>query len=210
MSPHPWSAWLSSRTTWSGSRRTLRTLDPSYQREIDLSAYEVILVDNGSGRPVDERLLGGFGGAIRHLRIDPAPPSPARAANIGIGEARADLVGLIIDGARMVSPDWSPPRCWLHDWPIGRSSPLRHGTSGRPPTCGPPRQDTPTWRMPMLRDAGWANNGYVLFGLATLAGSSWRGWFGATSESSSLFLRAETWRALDGSTSGSTCPVVAW
>ena len=177
--------------------RTLRTLDPSYQREIDLSAYEVILVDNGSGRPVDERLLGGFGGAIRHLRIDPrhprrpGPPTSASARH-----------GPTSSGSSSTEPGWCPR--------LVATAPLASRLADRPVITAPAWHLGPTTHMraaeadttsaedAMLRDAGWANNGYVLFGLATLAGSSWRGWFGATSESSSLFLRAETWRALDG------------
>ena len=37
-------------------------------------------------------------------RIDDASASPARAANVGIELATGELVGLIIDGARLASP----------------------------------------------------------------------------------------------------------
>ncbi|MEO6629698.1 MAG: glycosyltransferase family A protein, partial [Aquihabitans sp.] len=77
--------------------RTLRTLSPGHQRGIGADDYEVIVVDNGSPQSVDPALVAGFGGHIRVERIDPAPPSPARAANIGLGLARGDLVGLVVD-----------------------------------------------------------------------------------------------------------------
>jgi hypothetical protein len=179
--------------------RTLRTLDPRYQREIDPEAYEVIVVDNGSGRPVDEAIISGFGGAIRHVRIDPAPPSPARAANVGIGMARADLVGLIVDGARMASPG------------LVSTALLAAHLADRPVITAPAWHLGPTTHMraaevgydqraedELLAGIGWEDDGYGLFTVATLAGSSWRGWFGATSESSSIFLRAETWKDLGG------------
>ena len=41
---------------------------------------------------------------LRHTRIEDAPPYPAPAANLGIEMAQADLVGLLLDGARMASP----------------------------------------------------------------------------------------------------------
>ena len=84
--------------------RTLATLDPAYQRGIGAGDYEVVLVDNGSPEPIRLEALPRFGGSLRLERLDPAPPSPARAANHGIALATGDLVGLIIDGARMASP----------------------------------------------------------------------------------------------------------
>ena len=61
--------------------RTIRSLTPEYQRGIAAGDYEVIVVDNGSPAPVDAAGLEGFSGALRGVRIDPAPPTPARAAN---------------------------------------------------------------------------------------------------------------------------------
>src|SRR5690606_12642373 len=81
--------------------RTLETLSPAHQLGLDAADYEVIVVDNGSPDPVAPRLLDTFGGRIRLERIDPAPPSPAAAANLGIDLATGELVGLIVDGARM-------------------------------------------------------------------------------------------------------------
>ena len=83
--------------------RTLRSLSPKHQLEIAADDYEVIVVDNGSPAPVDPTLVE-FGGHLRLERIDPAPPSPVRAANLGLGAGARRLVGLVIDGARMASP----------------------------------------------------------------------------------------------------------
>src|SRR6184192_2570061 len=84
--------------------RTLRTLAPDYQRGVRAADYEVVLVDNGSTKPLDEATLAAFPGSLRVVRVDPAPPSPARAANLGLELAEGDLVGLVVDGARMASP----------------------------------------------------------------------------------------------------------
>ena len=54
--------------------RTLASLSPEYQRDIDPADYEVIVVDNGSAEPVDQRLIDAFEGQIRSIRLDPAPP----------------------------------------------------------------------------------------------------------------------------------------
>jgi hypothetical protein len=50
----------------------------------------------------------------------------------------------------------------------------------------------------MLEDVDWLADGYKLFEVSTLAGSSGRGWFGPLGESSALFMPREMWRELDG------------
>jgi len=84
--------------------RTLRSLSADYQRHIDADDYEVIVVDNGSNPPFDPRELDHLSGNFRLIRIDPAPPSPARAINRGLAEARGDIIGVMVDGARIVTP----------------------------------------------------------------------------------------------------------
>src|SRR5258706_13799406 len=90
--------------------RTLQSLAVPYQRGLTADEYEVIVVDNGSPEPVDAALLDRFPGRLRHSRLDPAPPAPARAANLGLANAEADFIGLILDGARMASRGLLPPR----------------------------------------------------------------------------------------------------
>jgi hypothetical protein len=50
----------------------------------------------------------------------------------------------------------------------------------------------------LLADVDWEADGYRLFEIATLAGSSGRGWFGPMGESSALFLPATLWDELGG------------
>src|SRR5471032_1432478 len=84
--------------------RTLLSLSASYQRDIAPGDYEVIVVDNGSDPALDPEMVASFGNNFRLIRVDPAPPSPAHAVNRGIAEARGDIVGVMIDGARIASP----------------------------------------------------------------------------------------------------------
>ena len=179
--------------------RTLRTLSPGHQRGLAADDYEVVVVDNGSPQPVDPSLVAGFGGRLRVERLDPAPPSPARAANHGLGLAGGDLVGLIVDGARMASP--------------GLLSEARRAASLAPRTVitapafhlGPVRhmdaaeagydQDV---EDQLLARTPWEADGYRLFEVSTPAGSWGRGLFGPAGESSSLFCPRPVWDELGG------------
>src|ERR1700683_1909253 len=86
--------------------RTIRSLSPPMQRSVQVSDYEIIIVDNGSTKPFDEDECRQWGADLRVLRIAPqaASTSPARAVNAGIAQARGALIGVLIDGARLVSP----------------------------------------------------------------------------------------------------------
>jgi glycosyltransferase involved in cell wall biosynthesis len=84
--------------------RTLLSLSASYQRDISAEHYEVIVVDNGSNPPLDPATIGNLKGNFQLIRIDPAPPSPAYAINRGLAAARGKTIGVMIDGARIVTP----------------------------------------------------------------------------------------------------------
>ena len=179
--------------------RTLRSLSPGYQQGIAADDYEVIVVDNGSPRPVDPELVRAFEGHLRLERIDPAPPSPARAANHGLRLAEGGLVGLIVDGARLASPGLLEG--------AGRAALL----APRPVITAPAFHLGPVLHMraaevgynqdaedDLLAQSGWEADGYRLFEVSTLAGSWGRGLFGPAGESSSLFCPRPVWDELGG------------
>ena len=179
--------------------RTLRTLSPEYQRGVSASDYEVIVVDNGSPTQLDPAVVARFPGRIRSIRIDPAPPSPALAANRGIDMAEGDLIGLLIDGARMVSPGLlanallasrlaARPVVATLAWHLGDAVHMRAHEVGYDHVV----EDR------LLARAQWEVDGYRLFDISTLGGSSNHGWFGPLGESNGLFLTREMWADLGG------------
>jgi len=179
--------------------RTLQTLSPGHQRGLAADDYEVVVVDNGSPQPVDPSLVAGFGGRLRVERLDPAPPSPARAANHGLGLAGGDLVGLIVDGARMASPGLLSearravslaPRTVITA-PAFHLGPVRHMEAGEAGYD----QDV---EDQLLARTPWEADGYRLFEVSTPAGSWGRGLFGPAGESSSLFCPRPVWDELGG------------
>jgi hypothetical protein len=179
--------------------RTLITLDPEYQRGLPPNDYEIVLVDNGSARPLPPSTLSSFSGSLRTIRIDDASPSPAHAANVGLHAAQADFVGLIIDGARMASPGLLStallarrvaelPVVATLAWHLGA---VRHMQAAA-------AQYDQATEDELLESVPWQRDGYTLFTISTLAGSSARGWFGPLGESSALFMPRECWTRLGG------------
>ena len=179
--------------------RTLQSLAVPYQRGLTSDDYEVIVVDNGSPEPVDPALLGRFPGRLRDARLDPAPPAPARAANLGLATAEAEFIGLILDGARMASPGLlahalaarrlaERPIVATLGWHLG---PARHMDAAAA-DYGRETEDA------LLADVDWEHDGYRLFSISTLAASSARGWFRPMGESNGLFMPRSLWDELGG------------
>jgi hypothetical protein len=187
--------------------RTLRSLAPNYQRSIAADDYEVIVVDNGSPEPIAPTVIDSFPGQLRTARIDPAPPTPARAANLGLEMARAELVGLVIDGARIASPGLlagalvgrrlaERPVVATLGWHLGPTRHMDAGAVGYDEVA----EDR------LLDELDWEHDGYRLFSAATLAASSARGWFRPMGESNALFMPAALWHELGGLDEGFALP----
>ena len=179
--------------------RTLQSLSAGYQRDVDADDYEVIVVDNGSPTPVDESVFAGLDGSFRLLTLDDAPPSPARAANAGLAAARGEAVGVMLDGARLVSPGLvrhAIAASKVHEraavvtlgWYLG------HDFQRYAMQAGWSKADEDE----LLRSIDWPNDGYRLFEVATMDESSVDGWFFGAFESNCLFLPAAVWADMGG------------
>jgi hypothetical protein len=179
--------------------RTLRSLSPGYQLGLTAHDYEVIVVDNGSPQPVDAALVASFDGRVRLERIDPAPPSPAIAANHGLRLAHGELVGLIVDGARLVSPGLlagARRAACLAPRPV-ITAPAYHLGPVRHMEAAETGYDQAAEDR-LLAETRWEGDGYRLVEISTPAGSWGRGLFGPAGESSSLFCPRAIWDELGG------------
>jgi len=179
--------------------RTLLSLSAAYQRHIDADDYEVIVVDNGSNPPFDRKVIDDLQGNFRLIHIDAAPASPAHAINRGLAEARGDIIGVMIDGARIVTPGllhFARHGARLYDraivatlgWYLGYDLQRRSMQSGYDQT----REDA------LLAQIQWPEDGYRLFEIATFDESSVDGWLQPITESNCLFMRHEMWEELGG------------
>lgn len=178
--------------------RTIFTLSPSYQG-VAQHRYEIIIVDNGSDAAIDEREFGKIAPNVSVLRFESGNPSPAAAVNAAVAQSNSPYVGLFIDGARMVSPGVvSQALSALYSdsgkivgtlaFHLGPDVQMRSVLAGYDQSV----EDE------LLEASPWRDNGYALFDISALAGSSANGWFGPISESNGCFLHRRIWEKLGG------------
>jgi glycosyltransferase involved in cell wall biosynthesis len=179
--------------------RTMRTLSVPYQRDIRRDDYEVVLIDNGSARPPEMADFADLDVNLRLMRHPAPTPSPADALNIAVASTAGDLVGVMVDGARMLSPgvlgaalraSQTGPRTIVatlsfHLGPDLQWISARFGYNQA-------QEDR------LLDSAGWTGNGYRLFDVAPRTDQNKDGWFGALFESNALFMPRTLWQELGG------------
>jgi hypothetical protein len=82
----------------------LFTLSVAYQLKVRADEYEIVVVENPSDDLLGEARAMSHGENVRYFLNDEAGVSPASAANFGVAQCRATFVGLLLDGANLVTP----------------------------------------------------------------------------------------------------------
>jgi glycosyltransferase involved in cell wall biosynthesis len=179
--------------------RTLLSLSSTYQQHILANEYEVIVVDNGSTLPLDPHVVANLNGNFQLIRLDEAPPSPAHAINVGLAAARGNVIGVMIDGARLATPGLLHfgragtklfPRAIVVSpgWHLGFDQ-QRWSIKAQ---YNRSREDT------LLQSIRWPEDGYRLFEIAALDEPAVDCWFGHVYESNGFFLSREMWDLIGG------------
>lgn len=178
--------------------RTLQSLTAAYQG-VSPDTYEVIVVENGSDQPLSKEQVEAFGPNFRYVAFPEASPSPVKALNFGVRQAQGQMVGLMIDGARILTPGvlryacralqaYTNPVVSTLAWHLG-SQLQRHAIQN-----GYSEQVEDD----LLQQIGWPTEGYKLFDISTLAGASLKGWFLPIQESNCIFLLRRMYETLGG------------
>lgn len=187
--------------------RTLYSLSSNYQKGVGEQDYEVIVVDDGSSPPLSAEAIADLGPNFRYHYFDNSSPSPAGAINLGVRHSRGRTVGVMVDGARILSP--GVVRYALHAFRVFKDPIV--ATLGF--HLGPDLQNRSVLQGynqqvedQLLDSIRWSENGYGLFEISSLAGSSRNGWFLPIAESNSLFMSREAFDRLGGLDERFGCP----
>ncbi len=173
-------------------QRTLYTLSTAYQRNVSSQDYEVIVVENRSDQLFDAGLLDSLPGDFRYFLREETARTPVHALNFGFTQARGRYVGIMIDGAHMITPRVvehalscfrAHPNC-LVGIPVHHLGPEEQHIST---TAG---YDTAEQDR-MLDSVDWRADGYELFRVSVWCSAHARGFMQPISESNCYFVPRE-------------------
>jgi len=177
--------------------RTLYSLSSAYQQGIREEDYEIIVVDNGSTRRLQPTDYTRFGSNFQYHYLANASPSPTAALNFGLQRARGEVIGIMIDGARICTPGL------LHYARVGTEMYNRAVVASVGFYLGQGFQRFAIMRGHdqdeedrLLNRIGWPRDGYRLFEVGSLDESSH--WAAPIAESNALFMRKELWVEVGG------------
>ncbi|MEN8719838.1 MAG: hypothetical protein ABF296_06205 [Oceanococcaceae bacterium] len=179
--------------------RTLHTLTHAFQRFVNPDDYAVWVLESGSTRPLCEHDVTAFGPQFRYFRIQPEHPSPVEALNWALARVISPFVACAIDGARMASPGCLAGLLEVLQWderalPFTLGFHLGHQPQNEAMVAGYDQHTEDT----LLSSVPWQHDGYRLFDISVLAGSSNEGAFGRVAESNLFAVRTQTLQSLGG------------
>lgn len=189
-------------------KNTLDSLLPPYQRNISIDEYEIVLVDNGSAKMLDES-TSKISPNLKYVYVSPgeASPSPAAAMNRGVALSEAQLLCLMIDGARLITPgvlSWGmrlleiTPRAMVEvrGWHLGPKWQPESVIEG---------YDSQQERE-LLESVRWLENGYRLWEIAAATPQTSSGFSAKTAESNCIFMSRDLFSEIGGFDERSRAP----
>ena len=178
--------------------RTLFSLTPGYQKGSNPEDYEVIAVDCGSGIPLIQDQISLYESNFRLVRTEPAP-SPARAINSAAKEARGQYLTICIDGARIWSPGIMAETCAiLKEKPDAVIATPAFHIGHEMQNISVSKGYSQEVEDRLLQESGWETDGYRLFQISSLDGSSQNGWFLPLQESNCITVSAKLFDKIGG------------
>jgi hypothetical protein len=189
------------------ARRTLVSLSPGHQAGVSAADYEVIVVENASPRLLGEDAALATGPNVRYFLRDETSSSPVFAVNAGGAAAQGEMLGILVDGARLVTPGVVRLALMAHratrnavvsvpGYHLGSELQQRAVASG---------YDERT-EAALLESIGWPEDGYRLFDVACFSGSCAAGFLVPFAESNCLCVPKAVFDELGGFDPGFVLP----
>jgi glycosyltransferase involved in cell wall biosynthesis len=180
--------------------RTILSAALPYQKGIDLADYEVIVVDNGSTKPMRETDRNNLPPGVAFYSMPNPRPSPVFALNWAAKElARGDILLFAIDGARIFSDRLCASALAAHDlvedafvytlsWHLGPKIQRVSMLEGYDAAV----EDR------LIAACDWPRCPRALFDISVLAGASSAGYFRRIGESNAFSIPRDLYHRLGG------------
>lgn len=189
------------------AENTLYSLSANFQENVSESDYEIIAVENDSDDELGRDRALVQGGNIRYFRREEAGVSPVPALNFAFEQSQAPFIGLIIDGARMVTPRvvehallatklYEHPLVVVPGYHLGSREQHEHKSAGYDEEI----------EKKLLEQIDWKNNGYDLFTIACFSGANPVGFFSKFLESNCVFCTRQSFERIGRADSRFTLP----
>lgn len=177
---------------------TLYSFAPEYQKGVSAEDYEVIVVENESTDMLGEERVLALGPNFRYYARPNLGASPVPAIIFGVEASRGAILGLVIDGARMVTPRvvrYALDAFKLNDHALVNVPGYHLGISEQHKN---PEHDQDV-EQAMLADSGWREDGYRLFLISSyFRGRHQHGYLMPVMESNCLFAARADYEAIGG------------
>ena len=187
------------------AKKTLFSLSAAYQRGVSEAEYEIIVVENPSSRMLGKEEAEKWGSNFRYIAYPETKPTPVNAMNFGASQARGRMIGVMIDGARMVSPgivNYIIAAERLHPNAIVAVPGYHLGEKVQQEAMLEGYDEE--FELGLLNKIKWPEDGYRLFEIACLSGTSHSGYFKPLGESNVLAMPRAIWEKLGGFDEGFT------
>lgn len=164
--------------------RTLYSLTKPYQRNIAEEDYEVIVLDSNSSQPLARKWVESHQTNFSYHYISTDQPTPCRAMNAGISLARAENVVCMIDGARILTPGILANMIKITGFsPNAFIQTLAFHLGPEMQNISMTKGYNQAEEDRLIASTRWHQNGYELFDISCLAGSSIQGYLYPPAES---------------------------
>lgn len=181
------------------AENTLLSLSAAHQWNVRQEDYEIIVVENLSSDNLGSERACRIAPNIRYFGREERGVSPVAAFNFGVSQARAPLLGLMIDGARMVTPrvlenvlmarrTWDRPLIVVPGYHLGPERQFLSSQKGYDEHA----------EQKLLQSIDWPKDGHRLFEIASFDDTTLQGFMNPLLESTCLFCPREAFEEIGG------------
>lgn len=178
---------------------TLYSLSTNYQQSVSVADYEVIVVENESDDMCPPEAIAALGDNFHYHRRHETGVSPVPALNFSVEQCRGALLGLVLDGAQMLSPralEYALMAATMVDDPVVTVPGYHLGEVDQKDSLDSGHNES--LEQARLEELNWHENGYSLFNYACFSSGNKAGYLQPMLESSALFCSREAYLAVGG------------